>query len=396
MKNTTVFAILISVISCQVSPTLNNSPQSGVSPSVTSSALPVATVHQPVITQVIEIEEKNLNVVPEVDITPEPSEKQALFQSVDNNLKLSSGERVGYGTPLNQLNDKGDGVVLFGSGDPMGVRFKNFQPQERMARNKSPHEGLRWLLNENGNGLLFETPLTHSIGIYDSPSTSSVWRVENFLPQSVIYRKEGESIGAFQVDPSGNGWVMVHTSSNTVYPLLNYQIMREQPIARDAQFGEVMDLRGNGFQTYTEYDGFKDKLWYQKIEGFQKVGAPELLSANGGLYRVHHKDGHGIISWSDRDEQNRLKSVVVRHVENFSMTSRRYEREGIQDMDPPQVMAASVNAKGDGVVVWSVFGLVGYRQQSVVIQTLKAFMPPPILLIRYAYCICFSIELLAP
>ncbi|MGV3527099.1 MAG: hypothetical protein ACO1RX_22980 [Candidatus Sericytochromatia bacterium] len=305
------------------------------------------------------------------------------------NQRLATGDRLGWGISLNQLDAQGEGVLLWALGNPAGQRFKNFRPTVTIARNPVSSNGQQWITDAQGNGLLFQTEAGMGLGMWNSAPILNIWSVKGFEPQGQPEVRQGQSLAKHAVDAQGNGWVMITEtppegvtytregpvpswSYTRLYRLNNYQLApRPADTRTDLVAGQVMDAQGNGFSVYSEYISPGDKLWLQSIRDFQNAGDPILLAANGGNLRVHEQNGQGIISWLVRDELNRPVEMAFQEIRNHQPAERLPVQPLASSAQDPLLLTAQFNAAGDAWLVWTRYSQAIPPQSSLGLQTLR-------------------------
>lgn len=293
---------------------------------------------------------------------PQPTPARDIFPPgfpAENQL-LASGERLGWGMMLNQLDAQGQGAVLWALGNPAGRHFADFKASTPIARGSLPGGGsLRWAVDAQGNGLLFESQLLSSVGNEMPPPLMQIWQVQGFATVGTPERRQADVLG-LHTDAQGNGWVMLSEVApdapsgrlRHLYALQAYRLAEKIRTADTLQQGDVMDAEGNGFRVYSTYKEVGDSLWLQLIQDFEAAGEPVLLADNGGQLRVHVSEGQGLISWLVRDSLNRDQVWAFERVQNHRPAGR-LPTLAVDPQSNALLLDASLDAAGNGLTLWN-------------------------------------------
>lgn len=298
------------------------------------------------------------------------------------NQRLASGERLGWGMVLNQLDDQGQGAVLWALGDPAGRRFANFKASTPVSRGSLPSGGsLRWAVDAQGNGLLFENELFGSVGNHVPPPSLLIWQVQGFATVGTPERRQADVLG-LHTDAKGNGWVMLSEVApdspsgrlRHLYALQVYRLAEKIRTADTLEQGDVMDAEGNGFRVYSTPKDVGDSLWLQLIQDFESAGEPVLLADNGGQLRVHVSEGQGLISWLVRDSLNRPVERAFQRVQHF-LPVERLPSVAVSYESDTLLLAAHLNAEGEGLAVWQTQRISNTGMMPMSFQTSLVLQP---------------------
>lgn len=295
------------------------------------------------------------------------------------NQRLASGERLGWGMMLNQIDDQGQGAVLWALGEPAGRRFANFKAGTPVSRGSLPSGGsLRWAVDAQGNGLLFENESLSGVGNEVPPPSLRIWQVQGFATVGTPERRQANVLG-LHTDAQGNGWVMLSEVAPAspsgrlrhLYALQAYRLADRLRTADSLQQGDVMDAEGNGFRVYSTPKDVGDSLWLQLIEDFENAGEPVLLADNGGQLRVHVSEGQGLISWLVRDSLNRDQTWAFERVQD-GRPAGRLPTLAVDPQDNLLLLDGNLDLSGHALLLWqSRRNRAGIVNESLRLQALQ-------------------------
>jgi hypothetical protein len=307
-----------------------------------------------------------------VSPSPSPSASSSVMPSTRipdsvprGNQRLTGGTRQGS-LILNQLDDQGNGVVLWALGDPIGQRFTAFKAGASISNSGFPTDGLTWSLDNQGNGHVFyrkDSVVPAGAG-GGSPPNLQVYKVLNYLPQPGPEIWPNAQLISLQKDASGNGWLLTASraqSSAAIEAIKAYRLRNHQMVAGDVQtlpealnrYGFLLDAEGKGLAIRDEdTQGAAKGLWLQRIERLAPVGVPEFVVTNSSNSRYSSElDGQTIVGWLVNEANGRPLRYDFIRVEDYRPGSRVMSIP-INQNDSKVFTGLQLNQQGDGILHW--------------------------------------------
>ncbi len=331
----------------------------------------------------------------------QPSSQTTLISTPPNdfprsNQQLATGQGLGLNFLLNQLDAKGNGVVIWALGNPSGQRLANFKPITPIDLGNFPTERLTWSLDAQGNGQVFRQQLGGPRNnLLSSQKDVYVFNVVNYQPQPEPIILSNMILLKLHKDSAGNGWLLTQAvppenappqSSPASQPakahrLRNYHLVSGDTHTLPAELSVAdfqLDAEGSGFAIKREDSSLsKTALWLQRLERFASVGAPEQLADKGDNWFTHVENGQGLVYWPVYNEQQRPIRYELLQVSNY-LPGSRLPSIAINASEEKENMFLNLDANGNGVILWHIKRPQAGKNEPFVsysMQAVKNFQP---------------------